>query len=104
MREVLINKTKTKNKNKNKFQENDNNYLKPDTRGAEVPIRKTLDIKRLDNETDTAFCNRMDREVENVIHRSQYENQFEVKLETKDDKVIVKKDKKMREGKRRSLN
>ena len=41
------------------------------------------------------------KEVEHVIHRSQYEDQFDVKLETKDDKVVVIKEKKMREAKRR---
>ena len=44
------------------------------------------------------------KEVEHVIHRSQYEDQFDVKLETKDDKVVVIKEKKMREAKRRLEN
>ncbi len=44
------------------------------------------------------------KEVEHVIHRSQYEHQFDVKLETKDDKVVVIKEKKMREAKRRLGN
>ena len=41
------------------------------------------------------------QEIDTVIQRSRYEDQFEVKLETKDDKVVVKKEKKMRDGKRR---
>jgi len=41
------------------------------------------------------------KEVEHVIYRSQFETQFQVKLEAKEDKVVVKKEKKMREGKRR---
>jgi hypothetical protein len=41
------------------------------------------------------------KEAQTVIHRSQYENQFDVKIETDGEKVVVKKEKKMSERKRR---
>ena len=41
------------------------------------------------------------KEVALVINRVNYETQFDCKLETKDDKVIVKKDKKMSERKKK---
>jgi hypothetical protein len=67
-------------------------------------LRKQNNFKKLDHESDASFLQRIDKEVETVIHRSQYENQFDCKLETQEDKVVVKKDKKMSERKRNSLN
>lgn len=88
-----------------------------------MPLRNVPELKKMTQESEMAFLNRIDRvnyfllkirdnlksylkidfskEVDHVIHRSQYEDQFEVKLETKEDTVVIKKDKKMREAKRR---
>jgi hypothetical protein len=92
---------------------------KPDDRGAEVAVRPTPDFKKLQNESESAFLNRIDqvklhkstfkllnisltiKEVALVINRVNYETQFDCKLETKDDKVIIKKDKKMSERKKK---
>ena len=74
---------------------------KPDDKGAEVPIRKVAKLEKLKHESEAHFLNRVEKEVENVIHRSQYENQFDCKLETENDKVVVTKEKKMSERKRR---
>lgn len=41
------------------------------------------------------------KEAATAIHRSQYETQFDVKLETNNDKVVIVKEKKMSERKRR---
>lgn len=76
---------------------------KPDDRGAEVAVRPTPDFKKLQNESESAFLNRIDQEVALVINRVNYETQFDCKLETKDDKVIIKKDKKMSERKKKQL-
>ncbi|CAF0964185.1 unnamed protein product, partial [Brachionus calyciflorus] len=76
----------------------------PDEKGAEIPVRPAAKLERFKNESDTAYLNRIERQVQSVIQRSQYETQFDVKLETKGDKVIVKKEKKMSEKKRRRLN
>lgn len=76
---------------------------KPDDKGAEVPIRKVAKLEKLKHESEAHFLNRVEKEVETVIHRSQYENQFDCKLETENDKVVVTKEKKMSERKRRYL-
>lgn len=38
-----------------------------------------------------------------VLNRSKYETQYDCKLEVKDGEVVVKKEKKMREGKKRYI-
>lgn len=73
----------------------------PDDKGADVPLRKTEKLNRLENESDTAYLDRIERKVQSVLQRSQYETQFDVKLETKGDKIEIKKEKKMSEKKRK---
>ena len=79
-------------------------FKKADERGAEVPISVIPNLKKYCHESEGTFLQRIEKEVETVIHRSQYEKQFDCKLETKNDMVIVKKNKKMSERKRRKLN
>lgn len=76
---------------------------KADDKGAEVPLRPVPNMKRRPNESEKAFLRRIERESELVINRAQYEAQFKCKLETQDDKIVVKKEKKMSEKKREKL-
>jgi len=129
MREYLYYKEKSEKERSLKKKSNSIYEDKgPDEKGAEEPVRPTIDLKKSSNESETSFLNRVDKvsvvgfiirrtifqrsffsyflliikkEVEHVIYRSQFETQFQVKLEAKEDKVVVKKEKKMREGKRR---
>ena len=96
LRELLELKEKLKNNKKKKGLSN-----KPDDRGADIPLRQSVQLKKQEHETEAKFLNRVDKECETVIHRSQYENQFDVRLDTKDDKVVVVKEKKMSDRKRR---
>lgn len=74
---------------------------RPDDKGAEIPLRNMDKLERLNNESDAAYLDRIERKVQSVIQRSQYETQFDVKLETKGDKIEIKKEKKMSEKKRK---
>ena len=58
LRELLELKEKLKEKSKKK-----QNILamKPDDRGAEIPLRETVQLKKLSHESDAKFLNRVEK-------------------------------------------